>query len=204
MDKNHIKQLALQDADRLTEESLTEESLTEESLTEESLTAAADMYDKLVRNHTQATMVQDDIMGTPLPNGLLQWFGYEFERVDLPDIPLLKHGDYPIWLGTPRGFAIKTGVADALVEIRAEQFETDEEDEGSAAPTHYELTIKAHGLERAEEITCKHWHEVQQKCRAVEQSLDDSHAERHALCQDEDGNLSENACAFCERGQKGG
>ena len=91
MDKDHIKQLALQDAD---------------TETEEGLTAAANMYDKLTRNRTQATMVQDDIMGTPLPNGLLQWFGYDFEHVDLPDTPLLKHGDNPVWVGTLHGFVM--------------------------------------------------------------------------------------------------
>ena len=189
MNKHEIMYFALRDAD---------------TETDEGLTAAANMYDKLTRNHAQATMVQDDITGTPLPNGLLQWFGFDFQRVNLPDTPLLKHGDPPIWVGTLPGFTIQTGVADALVVIRAEQFETDEEEEGSAAPTSYQLTIRAHGFEKEEEVTCKHWHDIQQKCRLLEQRLDNSHAERHALCQDEDNNLSEDACAFCERGQKGG
>ena len=189
MERDQTTQLALRDAD---------------SETDENLIAAANLYDKLPRNHTQAVMVQDDIMGTPLPNGMLLWFGFDFERADLPDTPLLKHGDSPVWTGTPPGFTMKTGVADARVEIRAEQFDTDEEDESYAAPKHYTVLIRAHGLERDQEITCKDWHDVQQKCRILEQRLDESHAERHASCETQEGNLSENACAFCERGQKGG
>ena len=175
-----------------------------ETETDENLRAAANLYDRLRRNHTQGLMVQDDIMGTPLPNGLLQWFGFDFERVDLPDTPLLKHGENPIWVGTPPGFTMKTGAADARIEIRAEEFEPDPEYEGSAAPRQYTVTVRAHGLDRDEEVTCKDWHEVQQRCRILEQRLDESHADRHAACGDQDGNLSEDACAFCERGQKGG
>lgn len=189
MNKHEIMYFALRDAD---------------TETDEDLTAAANMYDKLTRNRTQATIVQDDIMGTPLPNGLLQWFGYDFQRVDLPNTPLLKHDDSPIWVGTLPGFTIQTGVADALVVIRAEQFETDEEEESSAAPTSYQLTIRAHGIDQDEEIICKDWYEVQHRCRSLEHELDGTYAERHALCQNEDNNLSEDACAFCERGQKGG
>ena len=189
MKKDQAMRFALQDA---------------ETETDENLKAAANLYDRLRRNRTQAAMVQDDIMGTPLPNGLLRWFGYDFERVDLPDTPLLKHGDSPVWIGTINGFIMKTGVADARVEIRAEQFKPDEEDEGSVAPKQYDVAIRAHGLDRDEEVTCKDWHEVQQKCRTLEQWLDESHAERHASCENQDGYLSEDACAFCERGQKGG
>ena len=189
MNKDDITYFALRDA---------------ETETDENLNAAAAMYDNLLRNHTHAVMVQDDITGTPLPNGMLLWFGFDFERAHLPDTPLLKHDDNPVWVGTLPGFTMRTGVADARVEIRAEQFVPDEEDEGSAAPKQYSVAISAHGLDQDEEIICKDWHEVQQRCRTLEQRLDESHAERHASCQDQDSNLSEDACAFCELGQKGG
>ena len=76
--------------------------------------------------------------------------------------------------------------------------------EHSEAPKQYDVAIRAHGLDQDEELTCKDWHEVQQRCRTLEQQLDESHAERHASCENQDGDLSEDACAFCERGQKGG
>ena len=189
MNNDHITLLAMQDA---------------ETETDENLRAAANLYNKLRWSQTHALMVQDDLMGTPLPNGLLQWFGFDFESIDLPGTPLLKHDDPPVWVGTLPGFTMKTGVADARIEIRAEQFEPDAEYEGSVAPRQYTVTIKAHGLDRDEEVTCKDWHEVQQKCRILEQRLDESHVDRHATCDGQDGNLSEDACAFCERGQQGG
>ena len=189
MDKDDITHFALRDA---------------ETETDETLCAAATMYNNLLRNHTHAVMVQDDITGTPLPNGMLLWFGFDFERTHLPDTPLLKHGDSPVWVGTLPGFTMKTRVADAQVKIRAEQFEPDAGDEGSAIPEHYSIAIRAHGLNPDEEIICKDWYEVQQRCRTLEQRLDETHAERHASCQDQDGNPSQDACAFCELGQKGG
>ena len=44
------------------------------------------------------------------------------------------------------------------------------------------------------------WHEVQQRCRKMEHWLDESHMERHVPCEDIDGNLTADACSFCERG----
>ena len=72
------------------------------------------------------------------------------------------------------------------------------------APTQYTVAIRAHGLDQHDQVTCKDWHDVQQRCRILEQRLDASHAERHASCQNQDGDLSEDACAFCEQGQTGG
>ena len=65
MKKEDITRLALWDA---------------ETETGENLSAAANLYDKLLQNHTQPVMVQDDITGTHLPNGMLLWFGFDFER----------------------------------------------------------------------------------------------------------------------------
>ena len=53
-------------------------------------------------------------------------------------------------------------------------------------------------------FTCPDWHEVQQRCRSVEHQLDESHMERHHHCEDADGNLTPEACQFCERGMAGG
>ena len=61
-----------------------------------------------------------------------------------------------------------------------------------------------HGLDRAEVFTCPSWHEVQQRCRRIEQQLDESHMERHDPCEDMDGNLTPEACQFCEQGMAGG
>ena len=38
----------------------------------------------------------------------------------------------------------------------------------------------------------------------MEHRLDESHMERHDPCEDLDGNLTADACSFCERGMAGG
>ena len=188
MEKDDITYFALRDA---------------QTETDENLEAAADLYDNLLQGHMQPAMVQNDLTATPLPNEMLQWFEFDFERVDLPDAPLLRRGEAPVWVGSLPGFTVNTGVADAQVQVRAEEFTPDEENEGSVAPHSYAVTIRAHGLDQDLEFTCKDWHQVQQRCRTLEHQLNESHAERHALCQTQDGDLSEEACTFCELGQKG-
>ena len=40
---------------------------------------------KGARGQRQQIMVQDDLLGTPLPNGMLLWFGFDFDWADLPE-----------------------------------------------------------------------------------------------------------------------
>ena len=114
-------------------------------------------------------MVQSDIWNTPLPNGMLQWFGYDFERVDLPGVGVLKRGEDPVWVQDLPGFTWEMGISNAMVTISAQEFQStgDEEKDDSPemAPTAYTVVVRAHGLDRDEEFTCPHWHKVQQRCR---------------------------------------
>ena len=195
MTKDEITRLAMRDA---------------ETESPENLRAAADIYDRLIRSQrtTSAIMVQDDLLGTPLPNGMLLWFGYDFEWADLPDEPLLRRDETPRWVGSLPGFTFKTGISDAKVTVEIDEFERDDDDEEveriHVTPKSYIVTVEAHGLDRAEVFTCPSWHEVQQKCRTMEYQLDESEMERHLLCYDEDGNTTADTCLFCERGLAGG
>ena len=140
-----------------------------------------------------------------LPNGMLRWFGFDFDRAELPDEPLLKYDEPPVWAGALPGFVCHTGIADAQVTIDIDEFEPDrdyqDDDQLTAvAPKNYRLTIDAHGLDRAETLFCQSWHEVRMACRRIEGNLDDSHCERHDLCHDEEGNFTEDTCSFCQIG----
>ena len=176
----------------------------------ENLRAASGIYDRLIRDQrtVSAIMVQDDILGTPLPNGMLLWFGFDFEWADLPDEPLLRGDETPRWVGSLPGFTFRTGISDAKVTIETDEFRKSDDNEEREAthvtPKGYIVTIESHGLDRADVFTCPNWHEVQQRCRRVEHELDESHMERHLPCDDADGNLTPEACQFCERGMAGG
>ena len=195
MIKDEITRLAMRDA---------------ETESPENLRAAADIYDRLIRSQrtAPADMVQDDIWGTPLPNGMLLWFGFDFDWADLPSEPLLRRGDPPKWVGTPPGFTFKSGISDAKVTIETDEFRESEDNEEREAthvtPKGYIVTVEAHGLDRAEVFTCPSWHEVQQRCRTMEHRLDESHMERHDPCEDMDGDLTAETCSFCELGLAGG
>ena len=195
MTKDEITRLAMRDA---------------ETESPENLRAAADIYDRLKRSQRTASaiMVQDDILGTPLPNGMLLWFGFDFEWADLPDEPLLPRDDRPRWVGSLPGFTFRTGISDAKVTVETDEFEQNDDSEDGeipmATPKGYIVTVEAHGLDRALVFTCPSWHEVQQRCRKMEHRLDESHMERHDPCVDADGNLTADACSFCERGLAGG
>ena len=69
MTKDEITRLAMRDA---------------ETESPENLRAASGIYDRFIRSQRTAptVMVQDDIPGTPLPNGMLLWFGFDFEWAD--------------------------------------------------------------------------------------------------------------------------
>ena len=194
MTRDEIARLAMRDA---------------ETESPENLRAASDIYDGLIRKQRTASaiMVQDDIQGTRLPNGMLLWFGFDFEWADLPDEPLLRGDEPPRWVGTPPGFTFRTGISDAKVTVETDGFKQDSDCEDNeilmATPKSYIVTVEAPGLDRAEVFTCSSWHEVQQKCRRMEHGLDESHIERHAPCEDMDGNLTPDACSFCERGLAG-
>ena len=195
MTKDEITRLAMRDA---------------ETESPENLRAAADIYNRLKRSQraAPANMVQDDIPGTPLPNGMLLWFGFDFEWADLPDEPLLRRGDPPRWVGSLPGFTFRTGISDARVTVETDGFEQNDDSEDGeipmATPKRYIVTVEAHGLDRAEVFTCPSWHEVKQRCRTMEHRLDESHMERHDPCVDMDGNLTPDACSFCELGMAGG
>ena len=195
MTKDEITRLAMRDA---------------ETESPENLRAAAGIYDRLKRSQrtAPADMVQDDLLGTPLPNGMLLWFGFDFDWADLPSEPLLRRGDPPKWVGTPPGFTFKSGISDAKVTIETDEFrESNDNEEREAThvtPKGYIVTVEAHGLDRAEVFTRPSWHEVQQRCRTMEHRLDESHMDRHVSCEDLDGNLTAETCSFCELGLAGG
>ena len=195
MTMKEINRLAMQDA---------------EIESPEGLRAASGIYDRIIRDQSTAPadMIQDDIWGTTLPNGMLLWFSFDFEWADLPSEPILRRGDPPKWVGTPPGFTFRSGISDAKVTVETDEFqESDDAEEREAThvtPKGYIVTVEAHGLDRAEVFTCPSWHEVQQRCRRVEHELDESHMERHHLCEDMDGNITPEACWFCERGMAGG
>ena len=156
-----------------------------------------------IRRPTPATMIQNDIRATPLPNGALRWFGFDFDRAELPDDALLHRGDRPQWIGDLPGFIHQTRISDARLTIQIDEFELNGDDDGqdtTVLPKTYQVTFDTHGLDHVEVFSCSTWHEVQQMCRRMECQLDESRHERHALCEDEQGNLTTAACSFCERG----
>ena len=196
MTKEEIARLAMLDAET-------------ESL--ENLRAAAGIYDRLIRSQKRASnpiIVQNDISGTPLPNGSLHWFGFGFEWADLPDEPLLREDDPPRWVGSWPGFTFRTGISDARVTVEIDEFEQDDDDEEveriHVTPKRYIVTVEAYGFDRALVFTCPSWYEVQQRCRTMEHELDESQMERHYPCEDMDGNPTADTCLFCERGTPGG
>ena len=158
-----------------------------------------------IRRPAPASLIQDDIWGTPLPNGLLRWFGFDFDTASLPYDALLFRGDLIQWTGTLPGFTCKTRISDAKVTIVVDEFELDNEHDDphtvEVLPKRYDVAVDAHGFDRTEMFSSSSWRGVQQTCRRIEQQLDESRHERHAGCQDEQGNLTATACSFCERGQ---
>ena len=100
MTMKEINRLAMQDA---------------ETESPEGLRAASGIYDRIIRDQSTAPadMIQDDIWGTTLPNGMLLWFSFDFEWADLPSEPILRRGDPPKWVGTPPGFTFRSGISDA-------------------------------------------------------------------------------------------
>ena len=142
-----------------------------------------------------------------LPNGLLRWFGFDFDRVDLPDGPILYRSERPVWEGYLPGFVHRASIVDAKATIEVMEFrpdgDQDEEDEAAVSPKEYRVALDAHGFDRAQEFTATTWQEVQERCRRAERDLDDTYHERHHLCYDEEGNLSGDACSFCETGVPG-
>ena len=156
-----------------------------------------------IRKPSPATMIQNDIWGTPLPNGMLRWFGFDFDRAELPDDAILHRGNRPQWIGDLPGFIHQTSISDAKVIIEVDKFERDADDDESTTvlPKKYQITFDAHGLDRVKVFSCSTWREVQQTCRRMENQLDESRDERHTLCEDEQGNLTAATCSFCERGQ---
>ena len=196
MTNDEINRLAMQDA---------------KSESPEGLRAASDIYDRIIKDQSRvpADMIQDDIWGTNLPNGMLRWFGFDFDWADLPSEPILRRGDPTTWVGTPPGFTFKSGISDAKVTIETDELqESDDAEEREAThvtPKGYIVTVEAHGLDRAEVFTCPSWHEVSAEMpEEWNTSWTKAHMERHHLCDDMDGNLTPEACWFCERGMAGG
>ena len=90
MTRDEITRLALRDA---------------ENETLDNLRSAAGILDGLTGRQAPSVLVQNDIWGTPLPNGMLRWFGFDFDldQADLPSDPLLHRDNPPRWVGTPQG-----------------------------------------------------------------------------------------------------
>lgn len=150
----------------------------------------------------QATLVQNDLFGSHLPNGMLYWWGFDFNRVDMPDEPALTGEEPPRWVGCLPGFFAEMHVLDAKVMIEADEFELGDEEEGTddeASPTSFRITVDAPGAEERETFTCRSWPEVQQTMRRTERTLDESFVDRHHRCADENGGPTEDACDLCAR-----
>ena len=82
-----------------------------------------DETNQIAQSRASADMIQDDIWGTNLPNGMLLWFGFDFAWADLPSDSVLRRGDPTKWVGTPPGFTFKIGISDANVTIEADEFQ---------------------------------------------------------------------------------
>ena len=140
--------------------------------------------------------------GITLPNGSLRWFGFDFDRIELPDDPILQGDDPPTWIKQDLlGFVFETGISDAKVVIYANEFDiVTEDDDATATPKEYQVDLYAQGLDRPESLAYSNWSGVQRYCKRAEEHLDESFSERHANCNDEEGNPTDEACSFCERG----
>ena len=149
-----------------------------------------------------AVLLQNDVWHTPLPNGMLRWFGFDFDRAVLPHASVLRDGEEVQWIGTGQHFIHKTGISDATVMIEVDEFGIDNDNPVerivSVIPKGYRIYINAHGMDSTEVSYYQTWHEVQQHCKRAENNLDETHWERHALCQDEEGRLTEHSCKLCE------
>lgn len=154
-----------------------------------------------VRQPAGARLVQDDIWQTPLPNGMLRWFGFDFDWAGLPEEPLLQGGERVEWTGLPGHFVHRSGISDAKVTVETDEFEIDQEADCdhmvAVVPKGYRLYVDAHGMDRTEVSYHQSWHDLQQQCKRTEWALDESRAERHLFCEDENGSPTEEACQFC-------
>ena len=143
-------------------------------------------------------LMQDNFSNTPLPNGLLRWFGFDFDRAELPEEPLLPRGESPIWVGQPPLFQYKNGISDARVIIEIDDWSIERDPlYDNATPKRYQLAVYAHGFNQAQTSVWPTWHDVQQAAQTIEQELDQNFVERHNNCQDDNGNETEDTCAFC-------
>ena len=141
--------------------------------------------------------------GIALPNGSLRWFGFDFDRIELPDDPILRGDDPPVWVRQDlMEFVFETGISDAKVVIYIDEFDivTGDDDDATATPKVYHVDLSAHGFDRAESFMYLYWRDVQQYCKRAEYRLDESFPERHVGCEDKEGNPTDEACSFCERG----
>jgi len=146
-------------------------------------------------------VVQDDVWDTPLPNGLLRWFGFDFDRVEIPQEPLLNGGDPPRWIGEPPGFVYRCPLADGRAVIEIDEFDETELDDDmeslEATPRYYRVLISAHGMYVDQAFACRSWQEVRARCRRAQHALDESYDERHQNCVDGEGRSTADACDQC-------
>ena len=144
------------------------------------------------------TLKQDNFMNTLMPNGLLRWHGFDFDHVELPDDPLLPREDAPVWIGSAPGFQFKHGILDAKVTVDVDQWDVEEDPSyDTATPKCFRLVVIAHGFDHPQTSVWPSWHEVQQAATRIEQALDYDFNQRHADCENESGNPTEDACSFC-------
>ena len=102
----------------------------------------------------------------------------------------------------PPGFTLSTTAVDARVVAQDESFLPDRDDDEARSPKRYRFATQDHELDVAEKFTSPSRHEIQERCRRMEQ-LETSCDERHTPCQDQEGELTEEACQLCEQGAAG-
>ena len=128
-----------------------------------------------VQEPPPAVLLQNDTWRTPLPNGMLRWFGFDFDRAEMPDEPLLPGGRKTQWVGANGRFFHQTSISDAWVTIEVAQFKTNGQPMGeftrSVVPREFRVSVQIKG-EESPEISCyEDWTDVQQHCRSAEQKL---------------------------------
>ena len=145
------------------------------------------------------TLIQDNFSNTPMPNGLLRWFGFDFDRVELPDDPILPRGKAPVWVGRPPVFQYKNTILDASVIVDIDEWQVEPDPSyDTAKPKSFRMAVEYHGFDIMQTSIWPTWRDVQQAARDIQSRLENDFPERHANCQDENGNLTEESCPFCE------
>ncbi len=131
-------------------------------------------------------LVQNDVWHTPLPNGSPRWF--DFERVELPDEPVLRGEVPPQWVANGPRLICRSSVTDAKITIEIDEFDETElqndVESVEATPSYFRVSINAHGMRESEIFTCWTWQEVQARCAHALEALDENYLQLHGPCRD--------------------